>query len=134
MAQDTAVGRIVRRYTADQGWFLAAAVAYNAFFSMLPIILLVVTLLGLAFRDPTTLGRAIVDVTDTLPAEASGPVLDVIRGSAHGTGLLGVASIVGLLWVGVGLFCALWSRRSRCTGGWREAPVSMGRALGLPCF
>jgi membrane protein len=124
------VGRLVDRYTKDQGWFLAAAVAYNALFSMLPIVVLVVTLLGVAFRDPATLGKAIAVLAEALPAEASTPMLEVVRTSSTTTDLWGVISLVGLLWIGVGLFNALEEALDRVYGV-QERSFFAQRLMGI---
>ena len=105
--QNSVVGEVVSRYTNDQVWFVAAAVAYNALFSMLPIILLVATLLGLALSDPATFQQAVSVLTEVLPRQASDPVLVVVQNSRRITGVWGVVSLVGLLWIGVGFFIAL---------------------------
>jgi membrane protein len=99
-------GKVVRRYSEDQGWFLAAAVAYNALFSMFPIILLMEAVLGAALRDPNKLSQAIELITTVLPPELQQPVTDLLRSSTQGAGLLGIASLLGLLYVSVGLFNA----------------------------
>ena len=128
--QASLVGRLIARYTGDQGWFLGAAVAYNALFSMLPIIVLVVTLLGLAFRDPTTYEKAVLVVADVLPPEASSPILDVIQTSTSVTDVWGLISLAGLIWIGLGFFTALEEALDRVYTV-RERTLVAQRLMGL---
>jgi membrane protein len=104
--QDSVPGKVLRRYTEDQGWFLGAAVAYNALFSMFPIILLMAALLGAALSNSERLSQAIALIASVLPPELSEPVADLVSESTQEAGLFGVASLLGLLYVSVGLFNA----------------------------
>ncbi|MFL6226906.1 MAG: YihY/virulence factor BrkB family protein [Actinomycetes bacterium] len=95
---------VVKKYGEDQGGQRAALLAYYGFFSLFPLLLVAVTVIGFALHGHTDLGRRIVD-----SAVAQFPVVgDEISGTVSHSRLRGsgVALAVGALfalWGGLGV-------------------------------
>ncbi|MDO8689150.1 MAG: YihY/virulence factor BrkB family protein [Dehalococcoidia bacterium] len=105
--QESGLGRLIRRYGEDRADLLAAAVAFNAVFSVFPIILGVLAIVGLVLRSPDAQARAQALILSTVPAEGAASVVQVISVASQSAGLFGLLSLVGLLWGGSNLFGAL---------------------------
>ncbi|MCL5960577.1 MAG: YihY/virulence factor BrkB family protein [Chloroflexi bacterium] len=105
--QASGLGQLVRRYGEDRADLLAAVVAFNALFSMFPIILGVLAIVGLIVRSPDAQAKARAFVLSTVPADGMASVLQAIDGARQNSGLIGLLSLVGLLWAGSSLFGAL---------------------------
>lgn len=105
--QETWLGRLVQRYSEDRGGLLAAVVAYNALFSMFPLILAILAIIGLVLQDPDVRAQAQDLVVQSLPPSAQSSVLEVVEGTSRRPGLFGLIGLLGLFWSGSGLFGAL---------------------------
>ena len=90
-----------QKFAEDQGGYLAASVTYYAFFSIFPLLLVFVTLLGYALENNPDLQRRVVD-----SAFADFPVIGPqLQDNVH--------SLTGSWWVlAVGLGIALWAGTS----------------------
>lgn len=95
---------VVKKYGEDQAGHRAALLAYYGFFSLFPLLLVAVTVLGFLLQGQSDLGQRIVD-----SALAQFPIIgEEIRGTVEGSRLRGsgVALAVGLgiaLWGGLGV-------------------------------
>jgi len=100
LAMPTAV---VKKLGDDQGGNLAALIAYRAFFSLFPLLLLLTTVLGFVLADNPELRREAVD-----SVLAHFPVIgDQIEvGSLQGSGVALAVGIAGSLWAGFGVVLA----------------------------
>ncbi len=105
--EESKVGQLIRRYGEDRVALLAAAVAYNELFSMLPIMLAVLAIVGFFLRDPAALAQAESLIVGALPSQVSQSVVEVLHTTRQEAGLFGVISLVGLFWGGSGLFGTL---------------------------
>jgi YihY family inner membrane protein len=92
---------LIKKFGEDRAGQLAALVAYYGFFSLFPLLLALVTIVGFAFRGNEGLQERIVEA-----ALAQFPVLgDRIQqniGSLQGSGLALAVGIGGALWAGLG--------------------------------
>ncbi|HSD76868.1 MAG TPA: YihY/virulence factor BrkB family protein [Solirubrobacteraceae bacterium] len=97
---------VVRKYAEDGAARNAARVAYYAFFSIFPLLLVFVSLLGFALEGDPALRRDILD-----SAFADMPVVGpFVRNDVGAIGGSGVALAVGIavaLWAGLGVTTAL---------------------------
>ena len=94
-----------QKYSEDQGGYLAATVAYYAFFSLLPLLLLLITGLGYALSgDPSLQRRVLHSVLVQFPI--IGPQLQRNVHSLRGSGLALAIGIGGSLWAGMGVALA----------------------------
>jgi YihY family inner membrane protein len=90
-----------QKFAEDQGGFLAASVTYYAFFSVFPLLLVFVTLLGYALQNDPDLQQRVLD-----SAFGDFPVIGPqLRDNVH--------SLQGSAWaLAVGLGLALWAGTS----------------------
>jgi membrane protein len=91
----------VKKFGEDEAGNLAALISYYTFFSIFPLMLALVTILGFVLGDDPELQRKVVD-----SALAQFPVIgDQIRdnvGSLSGNWLALVVGLAGALWAGMG--------------------------------
>jgi YihY family inner membrane protein len=93
---------VVKKFGDDHAGNLAALVAYYGFFSLFPLMLVFVTVLGMALRGNPDLQQSIKD-----SALADFPVLgDQINQNVHSLAGSGLALVIGILlalWAGLGV-------------------------------
>jgi len=93
-----------QKYSDDKGGYLAATVSYYGFFSIFPLLLLFVTILGYVLRGHPHLRQEILDsALGQFPV--IGSQLEVH--SLKGNGLALAIGAVGALWAGMGVVLAL---------------------------
>jgi membrane protein len=94
---------VVKKFGDDDGGDLAALIAYRAFFSLFPLLLLLTTVLGYVLAGNPDLRQEAVDSTLT-----QFPVIgEQIKLSAlEGNGIALAVGIVGSLWAGFGVVLA----------------------------
>ncbi|HEY7401331.1 MAG TPA: YihY/virulence factor BrkB family protein [Actinomycetota bacterium] len=100
---------VAKKFSEDRGGSLAALVAYYGFFSIFPLLLVLVTVLGFAIRNDPALQRRIID-----SALAQFPVV----GTQIGRNVHALEGSVPLL--AFGLVTALWSGMA-VVGGFQNA-------------
>ncbi|HSS04809.1 MAG TPA: YhjD/YihY/BrkB family envelope integrity protein [Solirubrobacterales bacterium] len=121
-----------KKFGDDEGGDLAALIAYRAFFSLFPLLLLLTTVLGYVLAGDPGLRREAVDsVLTQFPVV--GEQIEV--GSLQGSGVALAIGIVGSLWAGFGVVLAtervldrVWGVPSRDRLGFVASRL---RALGL---
>jgi YihY family inner membrane protein len=105
---------VVKKFGDDQAGNLAALVAYYGFFSLFPLLLVLVTVLGFLLHSDPHLRDRIVS-----SALAQFPVIgDQLRGNVGGLSGSGVGlavGLVGLLWGGLG---AMQAMQNAMNGVW----------------
>src|SRR5215204_1233864 len=75
---------VLQRYLDDNLPNWAAAVAYHSLFALFPLLLSLVTLIGLVLRDPARLDRLTQQIVQFFPAEVAVPLLATLQGTqAH---------------------------------------------------
>ena len=92
-----------RKFADDEGGNLTALIAYRAFFSLFPLLLLLTSVLGFVLAgDPSLRKEAIDSVLGQFPV-----VGEQIRvGTLEGSGVALAVGIVGSLWAGLGVVLA----------------------------
>jgi YihY family inner membrane protein len=128
---------VVRKFGDDQAGNLAAVLAYYGFFSLFPLLLVLVTVLGFVLAGHPELQQRVLD-----SALAQFPVIgDQIGkdiGSITGSGLALVIGLVGTLWGGLGItqqaqnaMNTVWGvPRSQWPNVWRRLARGVG-VLGV---
>jgi membrane protein len=106
--------RAIRRYLGAQGPNWATIIAWNLFFAFFPMVILAVTLVGLALQDPgtrTTVEQQVLAAFPSCHAQQVGggscQIITALNDFRRSTGLLAIVGIVGLVWTGSGLFSAI---------------------------
>lgn len=91
----------IKKFGEDRAGQLAALIAYYGFFSLFPLMLAFVTILGLVLEEDSSLRQQLVD-----SALAQFPIIgDQIKqniGSLQGSGLALALGVGGALWAGLG--------------------------------
>jgi YihY family inner membrane protein len=103
---------VVKKFGDDQAGNLAALVAYYGFFSLFPLLLVFVTVLGFVLHGNTDLEKSILD-----SALAQFPIIgDQIKKNVHsisGSGVALAVGILGTLWGGLGVMQAMQNAMNR---------------------
>jgi YihY family inner membrane protein len=95
---------VVKKFGDDRAGDLAALVAYYGFFSLFPLLLVLVAILGLILRGHPALQQSVLDST-----LAQFPVIgDQLRSNIHGLSGAGAGTAVGIgtagaVWAGMGV-------------------------------
>jgi membrane protein len=97
-------GRLATAYGQSKAGGYAAGLAFNGFMTMFPLMLGLLSIVGLVVHDPSTQERLENVITGIFPADAHQQLTQAIQGVKHNAGLLGVISIAGLVWGGTGFF------------------------------
>jgi inner membrane protein YhjD len=121
-----------QKYSDDQGGYLAATITYYAFFSIFPLLLVLVSVLGFVLRGHSGLQRRIVG-----SALGQFPVIghDLHVHALAGNGLVLALGAAAALWSGMGVFLAVENAMNQLWGvPFRRRPDFLRlrlRALGL---
>ncbi len=121
-----------RRYSDDRAGYLAATIAYYGFFSLFPLLLVLVTVLGYALAgDPSLQQRIVGSALAQLPVIGT----EIQQHALTGNPVALAIGIVGALWTGTGVLLASEHAMSRIWDVPRDRELgfvaSRGRALGL---
>ncbi|MDQ3540558.1 MAG: YihY/virulence factor BrkB family protein, partial [Chloroflexota bacterium] len=79
---------------------LAAALAFNAMMAIVPTILLMITIAGVLFQSDELYQKAVLTTLWLLPAGLSGESVEAIFSARGRSGIFGLASFAGFVWVG----------------------------------
>jgi membrane protein len=99
--------RLLSAYGQSQAGNYAAGLAFNAFMSMFPLILGLLSILGLMVHDPRTQQRFQASVLGFFPSDAHQALQQTLTGVRQHAGILGIIGIVGMLWSGSSLFTSM---------------------------
>lgn len=107
---------VMRAYARGGGDMLAGALAYYAFFTMVPALLLFVGLLGVFVEDAAVRAQVVTSLVDQVDpiAEVATVVVDGLANSGRTSTIIGV---LGLLWGASGFYGALESSMARMFPG-----------------
>jgi YihY family inner membrane protein len=97
---------VVKKFGDDQAGYLAALVAYYAFFSLFPLLLVFVTVLGFVLGSNVVLRQRIVH-TVAVQIPVIGDQIQHNVGQIHGNGIALGVGIAGTLLAGLGVIQAL---------------------------
>ena len=95
---------------------LAAALAFNAMMAIVPTILLLITVAGILLRSDELYRETVVTTEWLLPAGMSRDSSEALIGVRNRSGLFGLASFAGFLWVGASFFACLGRTMNRIYG------------------
>ena len=110
---------VVKKYGDDNGGVLVSNLAYSAFVSVFPLLLILTTILGLiASVDPSVRADVLNAVAGQVPLigkTLTGNVHQLKRASVIGL----IIGLIGLIWGATGLAqpaCSPWSKCGTCRG------------------
>lgn len=104
---DSFLGRVVRRYVAANGGTWATAISWNALFAFFPIILAIVTILGLVLGGTGLSASVERTLAQAIPGQQGALILQALRSFHQAAGPLLAVSFLGLVWSGSSLFGAI---------------------------
>ena len=100
--------RVLDRFAAADGGLLAAGIAYNAAFALVPLALLVAAIAGLILTDPES-RRRFVEAVGTVVPPLSGVLNEIVNGMASASTSLSIVGLVLAVWGTSRLFAAIES-------------------------
>ena len=98
---------ITNTYLGINGPFLAAAITYYALFSLIPLTLAIMFILGTFFEGSQTLETRLSLAVNTLMPVSEDTVKETLETLARSRAITGVLGILGLLWVSTTVFGAI---------------------------
>jgi membrane protein len=98
--------RVLERFGAVDGGLLAAGMAYNAAFALLPLALLVAAIAGFIVTDPDSQRRFVAAIVSFAPPLA-GVVDEIVRGMASASTSVSVIGVILAVWGTSRLFASL---------------------------
>lgn len=102
---------------------LAAALAFNAMMAIVPTILLLITVAGVLLRSDQLYRETLVTAQWLLPAGMSQESTDALIGARSRSGIFGLASFAGFLWIGAAFFACLGRTMNSVYGVENPPPV-----------
>jgi membrane protein len=100
-------GRLIGAFGASHAGNYASGLAFTAFVSMFPLILGLLSVLGYATRSASAKAAALSAILGFFPGDAHSALQDLFTSIQQNSGLLGIISVVGLLWSGSSLFTGM---------------------------
>lgn len=97
------VGSVIRRYGEDSAGYLASAIAYHAFLSLFPLLLLGLAAVGFILADDArSQAEWVGRLTRTVPG-LQDLIDDALRAVVRERAGAGMIAVVGLAWTGIGV-------------------------------
>ncbi len=100
-------GRLIAAFGSSQASNYASGMAFNAFVSMFPLILGLLSILGFATQSATAQASARAAILGFFPGDAHTELEKLFTAIQQHSGLLGIIGVVGLLWSGSSLFTGM---------------------------
>jgi membrane protein len=122
--------RVVALYGESHASNYAAALAFAAFLAMFPMMLGVLSIIGLAIRDPATEARFQNLILQVFPGNAQPELQSAIRGVRQSAGWFGLISLGGLVWSASGIFATMEFALTRIFGTKQRAMLRQ-RLMGF---
>ena len=124
--------RVFQEMGADDATHLAAGVAYYAIFSLFPLLLGLLFIVGLVATSEGVKQDFVGFVTDNLPGSEQF-VEDTLDGVVRFRGVLGVGAIIGLLWSASAVFGAISRAVNRAWDVHQDRPfyIAKPRQIGM---
>lgn len=102
---------------------LAAALAFNAMMAIVPTILLMITIASVLLRSDELYRRAVLTTLWLLPAGMGNDSVEAIVSARGRSGVFGLASFVGFVWIGSTFFACLGRTMNAIYGVPNPPPV-----------
>jgi len=124
--------RVLREMGQDDATHLAAGVAYYAIFSVIPLLLGLLAIMGLVLNSPDLQRQFLDFVTANMPG-SSGFVSNNVGQIVKWRGTLGIGAIIGLLWSGRAVFAGMSRAINRAWGIRQDRPfyIALPRQMAM---
>jgi membrane protein len=122
--------RVLAAYGKSHASNYASALAFTCMLAMFPLILGVLSLIGLAIGDPAIEAKAQALILQVFPASAQPQLLNAMNAVKHSAGWLGFLSLVGLLWSASSIFSTMEFALTQIFGT-RQRDVVRQKLMGL---
>lgn len=124
--------RVIQEMAADDATHLAAGVAYYAIFSLFPLLLGLLFIVGLVGTSEEVKQDFVGFVTDNLPGSEQF-VEDTLEGVVRFRGVLGIGALIGLLWSASAVFGAISRAVNRAWDVHQDRPfyIAKPRQIGM---
>jgi membrane protein len=130
LARESLLFRVINAFGTSQAGNYASALAFAGFIAMFPMILGILSILGIAIRDPATEARFQALILQIFPGSAQPELLSAIRGVRQAAGWLGIVSLVGLVWSAGGVFSTMEFALAQIFGT-TQRDILRQKAMGL---
>ncbi|MBI2305045.1 MAG: YihY/virulence factor BrkB family protein [Chloroflexi bacterium] len=122
--------RTLQEFLKDDCMHMAAGIAYYAFFSLFPLLLGLIAVLGFLLEPAEVQDRLLAMASQFLPGSAE-IVTQNIRGVVASRGAIGILSVVGFLWSATAVFAAIRRSLNRAWNLPKERPLLQQKLLEL---
>ncbi len=101
--------RAFAEFRADHCPQVAAAISYHVLFSVFPLAILIVGIVGLVTQDPHARGTVVTAVLTVVPLSGQGrqQLRGLIGSVGGGAGALGLLGLIGVIWSASGMMAAV---------------------------
>jgi membrane protein len=122
-------GRLATAYGQSKAGSYAAGLAFNAFMTMFPLMLGLLSIVALVVRDNATELRLENVIAGVFPPSAHDQLIEAFKGVKDNGGLLGLISIGGLVWGGTSFFASMEFSLTQIFGT-RQRDIFRQRLMG----
>jgi len=122
--------QVVKAYGESKASNYAMGMALAGFLAMFPLILGILAIIGIAVSDPGLQSKAYDSVASVFPSDAHTEISSALEGVKRSAGILGIVSILGLLWSGTSLFAAMEFALTQIFGS-KQRDLLRQRLMGL---
>jgi membrane protein len=105
-ARRTVIGKFATAWGELRAGEGAILIAWQLLFSLFPMVIGILSIVGMVLRDPDRLAAIAESIASQFPEQAS-DLVAIITETRDLSGILGIISVVGLLWTGSNLFGAM---------------------------
>ena len=124
------IREVVNEFLNDNCLHLAASISYYLLFSIPPLTLAFISVLGFVMRSPELEARVIEGISDFIPV--SGDFIpSSIRSVINARGTAGVIATIGLLWAGSSLFNAIRKSLNTAWGIKKPRPFMVEKLMEI---
>lgn len=124
--------RAARQYADHRCTQIAAGISYYVFFSIFPLTIFVVTVLGQLLRDDdikADVVDTILEVLPLAPVDGHDQLTNILNGVSTNLSLLGLISVIGLIWSSSAMLTAI---RLGLNAAWdvpHQQPALLGKLI-----
>ena len=122
--------RVISAYGASQASNYASALAFVGLMAMFPMMLGVLSIVGLLIRDPVMEAKFLTLVLQMFPNTAQSQLMEALQGVKHSAGWMGIVSLGGLMWSASGIFSSMEFALTQIFGT-KQRDMLRQRAMGL---